>query len=66
MKVDYDVVTVGGGLGGAALAKVLAENGVRALVVERETAFKDRVRGERIAPWGRRGSSETRPIRTAH
>ena len=52
MKVDYDVVTVGGGLGGAALAKVLAENGMRALVVERETAFKDRVRGEWIAPWG--------------
>ena len=52
MKVDYDVITVGGGLGGAAFAKVLAENGVRALVVERETAFKDRVRGEWIAPWG--------------
>jgi flavin-dependent dehydrogenase len=31
---------------------MLAENGVRALVVERETAFKDRVRGEWIAPWG--------------
>ena len=27
MKVDYDVITIGGGLGGAALAKVLAENG---------------------------------------
>jgi flavin-dependent dehydrogenase len=45
MKVDYDVITVGGGLGGAALAKVLAENGVHVLVVERETTFKDRVRG---------------------
>jgi flavin-dependent dehydrogenase len=52
MKVDYDVITVGGGLGGAALAKVLAENGVHVLVVERETTFKDRVRGEWIAPWG--------------
>lgn len=52
MKVDYDVITVGGGLGGAALAKMLAENGVGALVVERETAFKDPVRGEWIAPWG--------------
>lgn len=28
MKVDYDVITVGGGLGGAVLAKVLAGNGV--------------------------------------
>ncbi len=52
MKVNYDVITVGGGLGGAALAKVLAENGVHVLVVERETTFKDRMRGEWIAPWG--------------
>ncbi len=52
MKTDYDVVTVGGGLGGAALAKVLAEHGKRVLVVERETQFKDRIRGEWIAPWG--------------
>jgi len=37
MKTDYDVIAVGGGLGGAALAKVLAENGKRVLVVERET-----------------------------
>jgi menaquinone-9 beta-reductase len=52
MNVDYDVITMGGGLGGAALAKILAENGKRVLVVERETTFKDRVRGEWIAPWG--------------
>jgi len=32
---DYDVITVGGGLGGAALAKVLAEKGLRVLVAER-------------------------------
>jgi flavin-dependent dehydrogenase len=35
-KYDYDVITVGGGLGGAALAKVLAKHGLRVLVVERE------------------------------
>lgn len=52
MKTNYDVITVGGGLGGAALAKVLAEHGKRVLVVERETQFKDRIRGEWIAPWG--------------
>jgi len=52
MNTDYEVITVGGGLGGAALAKVLAENGLRVLVVEREETFKDRIRGEWIAPWG--------------
>jgi len=49
---DYDVITVGGGLGGSALAKVLAENGLRVLVIERERQFKDRIRGEWMAPWG--------------
>jgi len=49
---SYDIVTVGGGLGGSALAKTMAERGARVLVVERETRFKDRVRGEALAPWG--------------
>ena len=49
---SYDIITVGGGLGGSALAKVMAERGARVLVVERETHFKDRVRGEALAPWG--------------
>ena len=31
MSTDYDVITVGGGLGGSALAKVLAERGARVL-----------------------------------
>lgn len=48
----YDIITVGGGLGGAALAKAMAERGHRVLVLERETTFKDRVRGEWLAPWG--------------
>jgi 2-polyprenyl-6-methoxyphenol hydroxylase-like FAD-dependent oxidoreductase len=48
----YDIITVGGGVGGAALAKVMAEHGVRVLVLEREMQFKDRVRGELIVPWG--------------
>jgi 2-polyprenyl-6-methoxyphenol hydroxylase-like FAD-dependent oxidoreductase len=50
--MKYDVVIVGGGLGGATLAKSLAEHGVAALVLERETVFKDRVRGEQMHPWG--------------
>jgi flavin-dependent dehydrogenase len=49
---DYDVITVGGGLGGASVAKVLAEAGLRVLVTEREETFKDRIRGEFLAPWG--------------
>jgi flavin-dependent dehydrogenase len=48
----YDIITVGGGLGGAALAKSMAEHGARVLVVEREKHFKDRIRGELMAPWG--------------
>jgi 2-polyprenyl-6-methoxyphenol hydroxylase-like FAD-dependent oxidoreductase len=52
MATDYDIITVGGGLGGSALAKVMAERGYKVLVVEREKQFKDRVRGEYMAPWG--------------
>jgi len=47
----YDIITVGGGLGGATLAKAMAEQGARVLVLERETHFKDRVRGEQMHPW---------------
>src|SRR5215510_3615731 len=52
MASEYDVVTIGGGLGGAALAMALASHGVRVLVLERERHFKDRVRGEYMSPWG--------------
>ena len=49
---DYDVITIGGGVGGSALATVMAEAGARVLVLERETNFSDRIRGEWLAPWG--------------
>ncbi len=49
---SYDIITVGGGLGSSALAKVMAEAGKRVLVLEREREFKDRVRGEYMSPWG--------------
>jgi len=52
MADSYDLITIGGGLGGAALAKSMAERGHRVLVLERETVFKDRVRGEQMASWG--------------
>jgi menaquinone-9 beta-reductase len=48
----YDLVCVGGGLAGASLALNMCRLGKRVLVVEAETAFKDRVRGEAMMPWG--------------
>src|SRR5262245_17362941 len=48
----YDIITVGGGLGGSTLAKVMAARGARVLVLERERQFRDRVRGEVMVPWG--------------
>ena len=50
--MEYDLVIVGGGLAGAALATVMARAGARVLVLERETRFRDRIRGETIHPWG--------------
>lgn len=52
MTTTYDVAIAGGGLGGAALAKNMAEHGAKVLVIEREQQFKDRVRGEAMFPWG--------------
>jgi len=48
----FDVVTVGGGMGAAALAIAMARGGARVLVLEKETKFRDRVRGEGLVPWG--------------
>lgn len=48
----YDVIVVGGGIGGTTFARALAKHGVRVLVLEREIHFKDRVRGEQMHPWG--------------
>jgi len=49
---SYDIVTVGGGIAGAALAKAMAERAANVLVLEREERFKDRVRGEMVLSWG--------------
>ncbi len=52
MSAHYDLAIAGGGLGGAALTKSMADRGARVLVIEHERQFKDRVRGEMMFPWG--------------
>lgn len=51
MKGKYDLICIGGGIGGSALAKAIAQQGARVLVLEQEKEFKDRVRGESLM-WG--------------
>ena len=52
MSHDYDLIIVGGGVGGSTLAAGMAAEGARVLVLEAEETFRDRVRGEAIMPWG--------------
>ena len=52
MTETFDVVIVGGGIAGAALGTVLARAGLEVCVLERQTEYADRVRGEWFAPWG--------------
>jgi 2-polyprenyl-6-methoxyphenol hydroxylase-like FAD-dependent oxidoreductase len=47
-----EVVIVGGGIGGSALATVLARAGIGTLVLEKSAVHLDHVRGEWLAPWG--------------
>jgi menaquinone-9 beta-reductase len=47
-----DVVIVGGGIAGSALAYALASAGLGVTVLESSTEYEDRVRGEAMMPWG--------------
>jgi 2-polyprenyl-6-methoxyphenol hydroxylase-like FAD-dependent oxidoreductase len=47
-----EVVIIGGGIAGGALATHLAGAGLDVLVLEREARYEDRVRGEGMPPWG--------------
>jgi 2-polyprenyl-6-methoxyphenol hydroxylase-like FAD-dependent oxidoreductase len=49
---DHDVIIVGAGIAGGALATVLARQGARVLVLERQRRYRDHVRGELLWPWG--------------
>ncbi len=48
----YDLIIVGGGIGGSALAITAARAGRSVLLLEKSEVFEDQVRGEWIAPWG--------------
>ena len=47
-----DVVVVGGGIGGSALAYALAQEGLGVRVLEATEQYEDRVRGESMQVWG--------------
>jgi len=47
-----DVVIAGTGIAGGALGTVLARAGFEVVLLERETIYPDRVRGEYLTPWG--------------
>ncbi len=47
-----EIVVVGGGIGGSALATVLAREGIATAILEKTTVHVDHVRGEWVSPWG--------------
>jgi 2-polyprenyl-6-methoxyphenol hydroxylase-like FAD-dependent oxidoreductase len=51
-EMRCDVAIIGGGVGGCALATRLATAGLDVTVLERESAYRDHVRGEALVPWG--------------
>src|SRR5688500_6370372 len=50
MAADFDVLIVGGGVGGAALALALAQHEVRVLVIERRAGPGNINRGDSLLP----------------
>jgi 2-polyprenyl-6-methoxyphenol hydroxylase-like FAD-dependent oxidoreductase len=52
MSERVDVVIVGAGIAGSALAAALAEHGTTVTVLERQEDYRDLVRGEVINCWG--------------
>jgi len=56
--MDDEIVIVGGGIAGCALAIRLAHAGIAVMVIEREQHYRDIVRGEAMVPWGFREAVE--------
>jgi 2-polyprenyl-6-methoxyphenol hydroxylase-like FAD-dependent oxidoreductase len=56
--MDDEIVIVGGGIAGCALAIRLAHAGIAVMVIEREPHYRDIVRGEAMVPWGFREAVE--------
>ena len=52
MSGSADVVVVGGGIAGSSLATVMARDGYQVVVLERQIAYRDKVRGEVLLCWG--------------
>src|SRR5260370_24456972 len=48
----FEVVIVGAGIVGSALATVLARAGIAVTILEKSLVHVDHVRGEWLAPWG--------------
>ena len=48
----YDLIVIGGGIGGSALSIVMTRAGKSVLLLEQSKVYQDKVRGEWIAPWG--------------
>jgi 2-polyprenyl-6-methoxyphenol hydroxylase-like FAD-dependent oxidoreductase len=49
---SFDLVVLGGGIAGATLGRCIARAGFHVLIVEKDKAFRDRIRGEVLLPWG--------------
>jgi 2-polyprenyl-6-methoxyphenol hydroxylase-like FAD-dependent oxidoreductase len=49
---EPDIVIVGAGIAGGALGIVLARADFEVVLLERESTYPDRVRGEYLTPWG--------------
>jgi 2-polyprenyl-6-methoxyphenol hydroxylase-like FAD-dependent oxidoreductase len=52
MATRYDIAVIGAGIAGSAFATVAASHGAEVLVLERQTSYRDKVRGEYLHPWG--------------
>lgn len=49
---EPDVVVIGGGISGGAVAAQLARQGVSVVLLERTREYRDKVLGEYLVPWG--------------